>query len=335
MMKYASLILVAMAASTFAAPASGTGNCGSLGVNGATVESGFVYYLCQDGKLFPKGCVTRDQQHVEIGQTTDYRGGRYACSLSGSQLPSLELKGCVKGGQLHDIDSEFNDNTLAYQCKRNGENAEVVVVGCVDNGKTVKFNEETKKDDHVYVCQEAGDVSRLVKAGCVHHGQQFKLGDSFEDGETWFNCTYGGPKAAGCVADGRRLNDGDRFFKNDVILECFIDNGKNNYRVAGCVQHDDSQTIERRLGCFWVEGPEPLQYEWTCKHDKAGNTAEKVKVRCNYRVSKGVYNIEPGCYRMIDSKAFGCVKSGDDLKFQSFEGEDAAKSATSAGLHAC
>jgi hypothetical protein len=331
------IVLLALAATAFSAPTTaptgGDGNCQSLGPNGALIDSGFVYYLCKDGKLYPQGCVTRDQKRVELGQTVEYRKSRLSCEMGGKQLPSLVVKACVHQGKEQAIGSTFADDKAAYKCETGTDEAKITVVGCSNDGKAVQFDEKVTKADGVYVCDKT--TNTLKKSGCVRDGKQFNIGDSFEVGNTWFNCTRSGPKASGCVSAGKRLNDGDRYFENDVIFECFIENEKSDARVAGCVQHDGSTVVERRLGCFWVEGPEPLQYEWTCKHNKEANTAVKQQVRCNYRVTKGVYSIEPGCFRVIDKAAFGCVKQGETLNLQSFQGDDAAKAATSAGLNAC
>jgi len=127
------------------------------------------------------------------------------------------------------------------------------------------------------------------------------------------------------------------FFVNDVIYECTIDSNKNDVRTIGCAQRDEKgEVVERRLGCTWVEGPEPFQYEWACQHDTTTNSAKKVQVRCNYKVSGGgVYNIEPGCFRTIDKTAVGCLQENARLKLQSFQGDKAVEAAMGAGLHVC
>lgn len=323
-------LLSTLAAAAFAQ--STNGNCGALGENGATVESGYVYYLCQDGKLFAKGCMTRDKKRVETGQTVDYRQSRLSCELKGV-LPALSVKGCVFQGQEQAIGSTFNDEKKTYTCEQGTDEAKITEIGCADGGKQVKYDEKLTKEDGVYVCDKA--QHRLVKTGCVHEGKEYALGDSFDSGDMWSSCTRTGAKAAGCVNQGKRLNDGDRYFDNDVIYECFIENGKTDVRVAGCVQKEGGNTVERRLGCFWNEGPEPFQYEWTCKKSADGKSATKLQIRCNYKVSKGVYTIEPGCYRVVDKSAFGCVQSGTTLNLQSFQGDAPEKAAESAGLKAC
>jgi len=329
-------VFIALAATAvFGAPERGPGNCQGLGNNGDLIDSATAYYLCQDGKLFPKGCLTPDQKRFEIGQTGDYKDTRYSCSLGSDGKPAITQKACVRGGTEVAVGQQIAGDKNAVTCQKDGDNLALVVSGCVDGGKAVNFNDKVTKDKFVYTCDKAG--ARLVISGCVQNGKSLNNGEAFEDGAAWYNCTRQGPKPAGCISQGKRLNEGDRFFEKDVVMECNVDDNKVSTRATGCLQHDTSgSTIERNLGCYWVEGQEPLQYEWNCKHDKAANTAVKVQTKCMYRVQKGVYDIEPGCFRTIDKAAFGCVKAASgELSLQSFQGPDADKAASGAGLRAC
>jgi len=345
MQQYSSLVfcmLMAFSGHSLGAPVDGAkGDCPNGLSNGAQLERGRFFYQCQDGNIVPKGCLTDDLKKIEIGSTFDRKTYRLTCTLNG-ELLAIEPTACLHQGQEHKVDQQFEDSTNFYTCKREGDALRTVNQGCIDQGKRVNLNEKVNKDDLVMVCNETvNNGARLMAAGCVKEGRQYNTGESFEVGTFWFNCTRVGRekaavKAAGCVNNGKRLNDGDRFFTQDVIYECNIDADKNTIRTTGCVQRDEKgEIVERRLGCTWVEGQEPFQYEMACQHDAAANTATKVPVRCNYKVGGGVYNVDPGCYRVIEKAAFGCLKDGSALKLQSFQGDNAEKAATSAGLHAC
>jgi len=338
-----SMIVCLLAATTaLAFPAdSPAGGCPGGYAEGAEIERGRLVYVCQGGQVVPKGCIAEDLSRLSIGGNYDTKQYRKKCQLGSDGQLSFELTGCLSNGQEHKVDETFEDGTNFFVCKRDGAVLQVVNQGCVDGGKRINKKDTVAKDDALYSCDETvNGGSKLVQAGCVKDGKQYKAGDAFEVGKLWFNCTRTGrekvvAKAAGCVANGKRLNDGDRYFENDVNYECTIEGGKSDVRAIGCVQTDGGAVVERRLGCTWVEGTAPFQYEWTCKHDVAANTATKVQVRCNYNVGGGVYNIDPGCYRVVDKAAFGCVASGNKLNLQSFQGENAEQSASGAGLHAC
>jgi len=347
MNQYKSLILcllVAFVGRCFSAPVDGgnPGDCPDGSPNGAQLERGRFFYECRDGNIVPKGCMTDDLKHIEIGQTTDKKTYRLKCTLGSDGLLAFEAYACLFQGTEHKIDEQWEDSTNFYTCKKDGRDLRTINSGCIDQGKRIALNEKITKDDFVMTCNETvNNGARLMPVGCVKDGRQYNVGESFEVGKFWYNCTRIGRekvtvKSSGCLNNGKRLNDGDRFFVNDVIYECDIDSTKNDVRTMGCVQRDEkNDVVERRLGCTWVEGQEPFQYELACQPDPATNSAKKVAVRCNYKVGSGVYNIDPGCYRVVDKAVFGCIPQGDRLNLQSFQGDNAEQSATSAGLHAC
>jgi len=335
-------LFAASTAFAFPNPAGDAGGCPGGYTEGAEIERGRLVFVCQGGKVVPKACIAEDLSRISIGGNYDTKQYRKQCRLNGDQL-TYETTGCLSNGAEHKVDETWEDGTNFFTCKTDGALLKIVNQGCVDGGKRVNIKEKVAKDDTLYSCDETvNGGSKLIPSGCVKDGKQYNAGDSYEVGKSWFNCTRTGrekvvAKPAGCVNNGKRLNDGDRYHDdNDVIYECTVDNGKVDVRSIACVQKDDAGGIvERRLGCTWVEGPAPFQYEWTCKNDPAANTAVKVQVRCNYNVGGGVYNIDPGCYRVVDKAAFGCIQSGTTLKLQSFQGDNAEQSASSAGLHSC
>lgn len=343
-MQIISVVLFVLGASvaTLALPTQAPGSCPGGYAEGAEIDRGRLIYVCQGGKVVPKGCVAEDLSRIAVGSNYDNKYYRRACVAAGEEL-TFEPTGCIQNGQEHKASESFEDGSQFYTCKANPTEPllQAVSEGCVDSGKRVPRKEKVSKDDGVYVCDEtANGGSKLVQAGCVKDGKTFGAGDSFDDGKFWFNCTRVGRekyviKAVGCVSNGKRLNDGDRFNDKDVMYECTIDAGKNDVRATACVQNDGGSTIERKLGCTWTEGQAPFQYEWRCEHDAGANTAKKIQVRCNYNVAGGTYIIEPGCYRVIDKAAFGCVQEASALKLQSFQGDNAEQSASGAGLHAC
>jgi hypothetical protein len=339
---------VAFVAQIFGAPLDmdqpNLGDCPDGSPNGAQLERGRFFYECRNGNFVPKGCMTEDLKKITVGQTADKRHYRVECKLGSGDLLSLEAIACLHQGRDHKIDEQWEDGANYYTCKKDGADLRTVNLGCLDQGKRVPLKEKVVNGEFVTVCNETvNNGARMMQVGCVKEGRQYNTGESFEFAKFWYNCTRTGTekvstKMSGCVANGKRLNDGDRFFDNDVIYECRIDSStKGELVTAGCVQRDErGEVVERRLGCTWVEGQAPFQYELACQQDPATNSAKKVPVRCNYKVGGGVYNIDPGCYRLVEKAAFGCQKeSTGSLKLQSFQGQDAERAATSAGLRLC
>lgn len=308
--------------------------------NGGILERGRYFYECRDGAIVPMGCVNDDLKKMDIGATFDRKLYRLKCQLNSAGDLEYAPVSCLFNGADHKIDEQWEDGNNFYVCKKT-ETAELhsVNLGCIDQGKRVPLNEKVSKDDFVFVCNATvNNGAHLMPVQCVKEGRQYSEGESFEVGKFWYTCIRTGReklsvKSSGCVNGGRRLNDGDRYTENDVIFECTIEgSGKNEIRVVAC---QSEGSVERKLGCTWVEGQAPFQYEWRCEHDPATNLAKKVQVRCNYNLGGGNYNIEAGCYRLVDKAAFGCLKDGATLKLQSFQGTNAEQTATSAGLRAC
>jgi hypothetical protein len=340
-MQLVALLVLSLAAVSMALPTQPGGGCPGGYAEGAEIERGRLIYVCQGGSVVPKGCIAEDLSRIPVGGHYDNTHYRRTCANAGDSL-TFEATGCIANGQEHKAGETFDDGNTFYICKTNAAGAEPALIavaqGCVDSGKRVPLKEKTTKDDGVYECQETvSGGAKLAKAGCVKNGKTLAAGESVEDGKFWFNCSKSGRetfslKAGGCIANGKRLNDGDRYTDNDVIFECTIDANKNDVRAVACQSEGG---VERKLGCTWVEGQAPLQYEMRCEHDASANTAKKVQVRCNYNVGGGIYNIEPGCYRVVDKAAFGCSKDASGLKLQSFQGDNAEQAASGAGLHAC
>jgi hypothetical protein len=347
MKQYSSLLiclLVAFSGQSFGKPTEGAnGDCPNGLANGAQFERGRGVYECQNGNIVPKACVADDLKQVPVGSTVDRKEYRLKCALGSDGSLSIDAIACLHQGMEHKLDEEFEDGSNFYTCKKGDNNdLKVIVAGCVDQGRRVALNDKITKDDFELTCNgTVNNGARLMPSGCVKEGKTYGAGQTFESGRFFFTCTRTGSeklavKASGCVNNGQHINDGDRFTEADVIYECIIENGKTEIRTVACAQRDErGEVVERRLGCTWVEGQEPFQYEWACQSDPATNSAKKVQVRCNYKVGGGVYNIEPGCYRVIDKSAFGCSKDGAGLRLQNFQGDQAEKSAQGAGLHAC
>jgi hypothetical protein len=343
MMKIGSLVFLLVLALSNGAPVEdGKGDqsgqqCPDGSPNGAQIDRGRFIFQCQNGNIIPKGCYTDDLTQVEVGGTFDRKQYRLRCVKQGEQL-ALELVGCVLEGQEHKADDVFEHGANFYTCKRKGDDAlELINLGCLADGKRVNLNDRVAKGDLVLLCNKTvNNGAKLVPDGCVKDGKQYNVGDSFEAGRIWYKCARFGRetvvvKPAGCVSNGKRLNDGDRFVENGIAYECMIDSATKDIRVTACVVNG----VERKVGCYFNEGEGPFQYEMRCLEDKATKTAKKVFIRCNYKSNGGTYGIEPGCYRLIQQAAFGCLKDGDKLQLKSFEGEKAEESAQSAGLHKC
>lgn len=311
---------------------------------GADVELGRYWYQCQYGQLVPKGCITDNRRRIEIGQSYDSNHAyRMQCIVDSKGYLSWAYKSCVYEGVEHQPNEQWQDDKYYYQCERDGEYLRITVAGCIDQGKRVGINEKVTKGDFIYQCKRTfASVCSMCPVACKKNGREYAIGETFDDGKYVYTCNGKndqGPisiKVVGCVSDqNQRLRDGDRYFKNDVIYECTVRKDSVESRTVGCIQKDERGVeIERRLGCYWTEGPTPFQYEWTCKYDKETNTAVKVQTRCSYKTTTGVYTVDANCYQIADKTVVACTKDGARLSLRAYQ-IDQIGQLTAQGLRNC
>lgn len=314
---------------------------------GTEVNMGRYWYACNDGQLVPRGCLDESGQRIPISGTykTSNQNYKLQCVVDASGNLAFTYKSCVYNGVERAPLEEWEDGKYYYRCERDGDYLRVNPAGCMDQGNRVGLNERVTKGDFIYQCRRSvNGTCSMCPVGCTKNGREYNIGETFELDNLLFSCTNSdshGPiaiKVVGCIDPVQKthLKDGDRFFKDDVIYECTVRDAMAEVRTVGCVQRNDQGVaIERRLGCYWVEGPAPLQYEMTCKYIEASKTAIKVPFRCTYKVSQGTYTIQPGCYQIVDKTAVGCVKQGEDRMNLRIYQIDQIGDLTSQGLRFC
>jgi hypothetical protein len=312
--------------------------------DGAQVDLGRYWYECKDGQLMPKGCMTDDGRRIDVWQTYDSnKNYRMQCVSDPSGYLAFSYKSCIYDGSEHAPGEQWDDGKYWYTCTKEGDYLHIAVSGCVDEGRRVNLNEKVTKGSFVYQCKSSvNGTCSMCPVACNKEGREYAIGESFPLGDFWYTCTNSdksGPisvKAIGCVNNNQRLQDGDRYHKSDVVYECTIREDSAEVRPVGCVQRDESGAeVERRLGCYWTEGPLPTQYEMTCKYDATTKLAVKVPYRCMYKVDKGAYTMLPGCYQIVDKQAVACEKSGADAMNLRTYPIDSIGDLTSRGLRFC
>jgi len=314
---------------------SGNRQCPGGYTHGTKVDIGRYWYECVNGQMMPKGCLSdEDQSRVQIGGTFDAKNTfRMQCVLNGDGYLSVIYKSCVQNGQEHQVGDQWDDQTAFYACAKDGPNSlQVHMLGCVDQGgRRANFEDKIAKGESLVQCKKSADgTPKMNVVGCVKDNRKYAIGETFEASKFWFTCTDKGAKIVGCMHEGQRLQDGDRFITEDVVYRCAVDGDKTDFLPYSCLQRENGASIERRLGCFWVEG----QYQMTCKHDTDSKKAVKVQNQCNYKSAQGAFNLEPGCVRVVENLAVGCVKDSSSgmLSLRTFPADQADRTP---GLRQC
>jgi hypothetical protein len=302
----------------------GTRRCPGGYAHGTLVDRGHYWYQCTNGQLVPKGCLTENNARIGVLETYDSKNVRLQCVVSSEGYLSFAYKSCISDGRAREVGETWEEGKYWYECKKDntGNGLSTERRGCVDQGRRLNFDERVTKGDFVFVCKEKVDSnpsSAMSTQGCVKDGRNYNLGETFEISDRWYVCSNGGAKCVGCMHNGQRLKNNDRFFVDDVIYECMVD-GEQNTRIEayGCIQRENGVVIERKLGCSWVEGQAPYQYEFTCKSNSQAKTAVKVPTNCVYKN----YNVSPGCFQLKEKTVVACVRESGDVKTQIFQTSD-------------
>jgi hypothetical protein len=305
MMFFSFLLVAALASNVFAGESSGARSCPGGYSHGSQMDVDRYWYECQDGQKIPKGCLDEGGRRVPIDGTFETKDYQMQCIQGSDGFLTLTYKACVKGG-AHDVGSQWDDGTAMYTCVREGDNVRVVMLGCIDQGRPLKFDDRVAKGDFIYQCKKSTDGSPSVnKVGCLHEGRKYNIGETYEGSKFWYTCTDSGSKVVGCMYHSHRLQDGDHFTEGDMMYACKVRANDAELEPFACMAQENGAQIERKVGCFWVEG----DFEYTCKAAEGSSKVTKTKTQCVYRAPQAMFKVQPGCVQLAETTAVGCVES--------------------------
>lgn len=273
------------------------------------------WYECRNGQVIPKGCLTEgDRRRIEIDATFDTKQFRMQCVKNSDGYLSIVYKSCVHQGVGRDVGAEWDDGVALFGCVREKNSVRLVTLGCVDQGHQMKLDDRTAKGDFVYQCKKSTDGTPQVdKVGCVLNGHKYTIGETYEGDKVWYTCTDKGSKAVGCMFESRRLQSGDLATTGDQRYTCKLNDDSAVFEPYACLQTDEGSPIERKIGCFWVEGRGSEAYEYTCKADSS-NKLSKVQTHCVYHSDQGTFKVDPGCVQLASTIAVGCLQDSGSGK---------------------
>jgi hypothetical protein len=155
-------------------------------------------------------------------------------------------------------------------------------------------------------------TAKMSVCGCsTQNGVTHEIGETYvaEDGKYSEYCSKEEANSCssmtvGCVYNGQKLNDGDRYFKDNVIYQCEIRQDSHAHKVAGCVQIDKTGNFfERLVNCRWYNEVGRHEYEVTCKMDEGGEDFCYVRPEaCIYmKNGKAMLYLLPDTYTIYQS----------------------------------
>jgi hypothetical protein len=288
------------------------------------MDIGRYWYECNDGQVIPKGCLAEDGHRVDVDSTFDTSKYRMQCVKGQDGFLTVTFKACMLQGSEHDVGSQWDDGVAFFTCIKEGNNVRVITLGCVDQGKPLKLDERVAKGDFMFQCKKASDgTPKMNKVGCVHEGRKYNIGETYEGPKFWYTCTDSGSKIVGCMYNSHRLSDGDQITKDEVTYACKVNGDQTDFEPFACEQAEENgASIERKVGCSWIEGRGSEAYEYTCKSDSSKKVS-KVQTQCVYRGPQGVFKLQPGCVQLAETIAVGCRQdtSSGKLQIETFNGD--------------
>jgi len=184
MLTYIILVLV-FTCTTHAAPV----KCPGGYADGETVEKGSYWYVCKDGQLTMKGCLSDSKSRMKEHDTYKKGGYLYECASSSDGEFTIKYKGCIaENGQEFMLGGTWQDENFWYSCSNDGDRVKSEIKGCVDSGKRYNVHQSVIKGDLIYECSDAkGSIgfdvflvdampvlcrkrrSRLIRGSCPSH----------------------------------------------------------------------------------------------------------------------------------------------------------------------
>jgi len=302
--------------------------------NGFIKEENGYYYKCDNGMLYPSGCLSGAKERIQIDGTFRLFNFEMRCLLTREGFMNKEYVGCIVNNQTVYPGNTAETPTVWHTCKSEKFFVELTS-GCMYAGKRLNKGDSVKDETVSLECRDMDSGPAMVQIGCVSKGVEYRIGDAFEDDTAVYSCSSERNlvkrKVIGCVHNGKRLFDKDSFYDGDLIMMCQITEKGARLIATGCIHHDNGQDIGKNVGCVWIDGPYPKQFQTVCKKSDTGKVY-KERVSCFYEPHAV---LEPGCYRQIGDLNVGCRKTEDkSIEYVTFEVATPDK-ASSFGLSHC
>ncbi|KRZ07838.1 Uncharacterized protein T11_16659 [Trichinella zimbabwensis] len=272
---------------------------------GEETRVGFVWYRCRAGRRVP-----------------------VACALGGDgRSVQLTPSACISAdGQRMEPGASASSAHFWYACVQRDDSLSLEVRGCVDDaGNRLPVGSSFRRGSFVFRCSRRGDVVTAVGESCVNSadGSTVPVGGVFVVGDFWYACTSEADGSVrtelkGCVADGRRLNHADKYFRNGFVFQCRLgdSNGRTSvsHAIVGCATVDPTgQNVEHPPGARWLEAGSQPQFKFVMECASQGDQIQKRVVQCAFDSSRGQEFVDAGCARATGSGLLACHRRADGV----------------------
>ncbi|KRY90352.1 Uncharacterized protein T4D_11706 [Trichinella pseudospiralis] len=297
---------------------------------GEETRVGFVWYRCRAGRRVPVACALGDGdgRRLAVGQTTSQGNYELRCAIAGDgRSVQLAPSACISAdGQRMEPGASASSAHFWYACVQRDDSLSLEVRGCVDGaGNRLPVGSSFRRGSFVFRCSRRGDAVTAVGESCVNSadGSTVPIGGAFVVGDFWYACTSEADGSVrtelkGCVADGRRLNHADKYFRNGFVFQCRLgdSNGRMSvsHAIVGCATVDPTgQNVEHPPGARWLEAGSQPQFKFVMECASQGDQIQKRVVQCAFDSSRGQEFVDAGCARATGSGLLACHRRADGV----------------------
>uniref|UniRef100_A0A0K0EH58 Ig-like domain-containing protein n=1 Tax=Strongyloides stercoralis TaxID=6248 RepID=A0A0K0EH58_STRER len=237
-------------------------------------------------------CVPDGVEKYSIGESwiDSHMKSWYICKEDGPYL-RIDIGGCISHDKKRKlkIDEEYDYNGFTYTCRQKaGGSVQLCASGCIVNKKHYKIGEEWNDDKFIYYCKQKGGKASISTIGCIHNGDKLFDGDSFIDGNEYFQCqireTSHGIKSGGCILINENGTKEKKTFGcrwtnvlkngNKVQQTCLEINGRGKIQTEACIFVKNGKDIIYLEPNYYTiftsfDSSEPKIY--ACKVNEKGN----------------------------------------------------------------
>jgi len=125
---------------------------------GDTVDVGRYWYVCTNGDLVQKGCISEDKKRINSHETYKSNGYVIECVETQPGTFGFSYKSCTaEDGSEHPPKDTWQDVNYWYTCVADTNTIRMEVTGCVDDGKRYNVGDSVEKGDLIYTCSHTGE----------------------------------------------------------------------------------------------------------------------------------------------------------------------------------
>ncbi|KFD55498.1 hypothetical protein M514_03550 [Trichuris suis] len=261
------------------------------------------------------GCTLDSGESILFGQTYQSTYFVLRCEKVNDTAVKLVPVKCILDGKPVEKGESRPKGFFVYTCRQQTGAIGLEITGCIGDGHAVAAIGETfTRRSFTFICMKQGTTVVQKAVGCIINGQQVPVHQIISFDKFWYKCSRygkGGIKAEvmGCVTSkGERVDAGERYRDEDVLLYCKETAEGVSIVFAGCVAKELGVVREFAFGDTWYTLPiHSLSYKLKCTGNERSVRAEIIE--CVANLDQGRRTLAVGqCAKYGDDRMFSCQR---------------------------